>query len=370
MESAWRSVAALQRFWELTGQRREAHEWIQRALAISDPPATPAAVAGLAAAGMILHPSDTRAAFELAQQAARLAADLDDLTRAKAALALGMTAIWVQPELAPSALREALTRFGADHSWECAVTMQCLANTSGSLAEALDWGQEGVALFRQAGDHMYAANTLFIMAQRSMYAGIADDQVHQWLTESRALAEAAGSEDDQVHAMVGFGQLAWLRGDHADAAQLMEECLPALRRRGDQRCTGRALHMLGERAREQRQLARAEELLRGSVAAVAVAGQSRVLVSALEALAAVACAQRRPRRAAVLLGTAHIARDSASVHMRPIQAPDQELRRSLARLLGSVAFDAAYGEGQRLSPTQALQAVSSDQRDSSQSALG
>jgi predicted ATPase/DNA-binding CsgD family transcriptional regulator len=107
IESAWRSVAALQRFWELTGQRREAHEWIQQALAISDPPATPAAVAGLAAASMILHPSDTRAAFELAQQAARLAADLDDLTRAKAALALGMTAIWVQPDLAPPALRRA-----------------------------------------------------------------------------------------------------------------------------------------------------------------------------------------------------------------------------------------------------------------------
>ena len=356
IESAWRSVAALQRFWELTGQRREAHEWIQQALAISDPPATPAAVAGLAAASMILHPSDTRAAFELAQQAARLAADLDDLTRARAALALGMTAIWVQPDLAPPALREALTRFGAGHSWERAVTMQCLANTSGGLAEALDWGQQSVALFRRAGDHMYAANTLFIMAQRSMYAGIADDQVHQWLTESRALAEAAGSEDDQVHAMVGFGQLAWLRGDHAGAAQLMEECLPALRRRGDQRCTGRALHMLGERAHEQRQLARAEELLCGSVAAVAVAGQSRVLVSALEALAAVACAQGRPRRAAVLLGTAHIARDSASAHMRPTHAPDQELRRSLARLLGSAAFDAAYGEGQRLSPTQALQA--------------
>jgi len=50
--------------------------------------------------------------------------------------------------------------------------------------------------------------------------------------------------------------------------------------------------------------------------------------------------------------------------MRPIQAPDQELRRSLARVLGDAAFDAAYGEGQRLSPAQALQAVSSDQRDS------
>ncbi len=41
LTSAWRLVAALQRFWDSTGQRREAHEWIRRALAIGDPPASP-----------------------------------------------------------------------------------------------------------------------------------------------------------------------------------------------------------------------------------------------------------------------------------------------------------------------------------------
>src|SRR6266516_5608744 len=97
VESAWWSVAISERFWDITGQRRAAQEWIQRALAISEPPATPAAVAGLAAASMILHAADARAAFGLARQAARLADGLDDLTRAKAALAVGMSAIWVQP---------------------------------------------------------------------------------------------------------------------------------------------------------------------------------------------------------------------------------------------------------------------------------
>jgi hypothetical protein len=243
--------------------------------------------------------------------------------------------------------------------------MQSLANTSVDLTEALHWARESVALFRRIGDHVYAANALFIMAQRSMYAGIADDEVHEWLTESQALAEAAGSEDDQTHATVGFAQLAWLRGDHERAAQLMQECLPTLRRLGDQRCTGRALHMLGEWAHEQRQPVRAEELLRASVEAIALAGQSIVLVSALEALAAVLSAQGRPWPAAVLLGTAHTARESASAHMRPIQPPDQELRRSLVRTLGAAAFDTAHREGESLSPTQALQFASSDQPDSS-----
>jgi predicted ATPase/DNA-binding CsgD family transcriptional regulator len=368
MESAWRWVAALQRFWDMSGQRREAREWIQRALAIDDPPATPAAVAGLAAASTILQPSDSRAAFDLARRAAQLAEGLDDnLIHGQAALAIGMSATWIQPELVQPALREALTRFNDAHPWECAVTMQSLAITSPGQAEALQWARKSVALFRRVGDHIYAANALFIMAQRSIYAGIGDDAVHEWLTESRALAEAAGSVGDQTHATVGFAQLAWLRGDHDHAAQLMEECLPTLRRLGDQRCTGRALCMLGERAIEQRQLARAEELLRGSVEATALAGQSFVLVSALEALASAVYAQGRARSAAVLLGTADRARESVSASMRAIEPSSEELRRSLTRNIGAAAFEAAYGEGGRLSPKQALKVAPPDQPADSRS---
>jgi hypothetical protein len=266
------------------------------------------------------------------------------------------------------ALHEALALFGDDHPWERALTMQCISQAPSELSEALDWARQSAALFRRVGDLPYAANTLFIMAQRSMNAGIADEEVRGWLTESQELAEASGSKDDEVHAMIGFGHLAWLRGDHARAAQLMEECLPMARRLGDQRCAGRAMHILGERAREQRQLNEAEELLRGSVEAVAVAGQSIVLVSALESLAAIFSVHGRSRDAAVLVGTAHVAREAASAHMRPTEPPDQELRRSLVRALGTPAFDAACGEGELLSPTQALQVTLSGQRDNSRPA--
>jgi predicted ATPase/DNA-binding CsgD family transcriptional regulator len=356
-ESAWQLIAMSERFWDITGQRREAYDWIQRALEIGDPPATPAAVAGLAAASMILQAADAQAAFRLAQQAARLAAGLGDLARARAALAVGISAKWVQPELAVPALHQALDGFSREHPWECAVAMQCLANTA-EPAQALDWGRRSVALFRQAGDRLYAANTLFIMAQRSIQDGVADDEVHQWLTESQALAEEAGSEGDRLHATVGFAQLAWQRGDHEHAAELLQGCLPALRRVGDQRCTGRALYLLGERAREQGQLARAEELLGHGVEAIAVAGQWVILVSALEALAGVLSAQDRPRPAALLLGTALTARESAPAHMRPVQPPDEELQRSLERVLGAAVYATACGEGKRLSPMEALKLTS------------
>jgi predicted ATPase/DNA-binding CsgD family transcriptional regulator len=354
IDSAWRLIAALHRFWDITGHRREAHEWIQRTHALGGPPATPVVVAGLAAASEILHPLDSRAAFDLASHAKQLASGLDDLTRAKAARAVGMSATWVQPELVRPALQEALARFGDDHPWERALTMQGLASTSSTLSEALQWGRDSVALFRSVGDQMYAANTLFIMAQRSIYAGIADDEIHGWLTQSRALAEAAGSDGDMLHATVGFAQLAWLRGDHDGAAELMAECLPTLRRLGDRRCAGRALYMLGERAHEKRQLARADEFLQASIEAVALAGQSFELVRALEALAAVRLAQGRPRSAAVLLGTSHTARQSASEHKRPLPPPDENLHRTLVQNLGAAAFDSGHREGKRLSPAAAL----------------
>ena len=368
VDSVWRFIAALRCVWDVTGRRREAHDWIQRARALADPPATPVVVAGLAAASQILHPLDSRAAFDLASQASQLATGLDDLARAKAAHALGMSATWVQPELVRPALQEALARFGEDHPWEQALTMQGFVSTSGALSEALQWGRDSVTLFRSVGDQMSAANTLFIMAQRSIYAGVADDEVHAWLTESRALAEAAGSDGDMLHATVGFGQLAWLRGDHEAAAVLMQECLPALRRLGDRRCTGRALYMLGERAREKQQLARADGLLQASVEASALAGQSFELVRALEALAAVRFAQGRPRSATVLLGTAHAARRSASKHMRPQPLPDTDLHRSLLLDLGAAAFDSAHREGERLSTAEALQSGRFDEPEDSLSA--
>jgi hypothetical protein len=274
-----------------------------------------------------------------------------------------MGAMWIRPDPVLPALHDALDRLGDRHPWERAVTMQCLAQATGDLAGALRWGRASAALFRSVGDLMYAANTLFIMAQRSIYAGIADDEVYAWLTESRALAEAAGSDEDETHATVGFAQLAWLRGDHDGAARLMAGCLPVLRRLGDQRCTGRALYVLGRHAYDHGRLPHAEELLRASVEAGALAGQSYVLVNALETLAAVCHARNRPRHAAVLLGTAHAARESATAHMRPAEQPEQDLRESLVGALGVAEFDAARHTGERLSASQALQRTSSEGRD-------
>jgi hypothetical protein len=318
------------------------------------PPATPAVVEGLAAASAVVQPSDATAAYDLARRATRLAARLDDVSRARAALGLAMGAMWVRPELLEPLLHEALDGFGDDHPWEAALTMQGLTQAAGDLTEALHWGRSGVALFRQAGDPKYAANTLFIMAQRAIYAGIADDEVHQWLTESQALAETAGSDEDLAHATVGFAQLAWARGDHTHARELMEQILPTLRRLGDQRCTGRALCLLGRHAHHEGRLDAAADHLTAAIRAVALAGQSFVLVEALETLAAVYYAEGRHRHATVLLGVSDSARQTADIHLRPLRSPDETLLQALTNALGNDQFDAAIAEGRNTDATDAL----------------
>jgi len=358
VDACWRWIAALQRFWDTTGQRPEAWTWIERVLALGEPTASATTVAGLAAASTTRQASDARASYELARRAERLAVDLDDLARARAGRAVAMGSIWVRPDLTLPALQDALARLGEDQPWERALTMQNLAQATADPAESQEWGRASVALFRAVGDQTYAANTLFIMAQRAIYAGVADSEVDTWLAESQALAEASGSNEDIVHAQVGLGQLAWLRGDHAEAATIMRDCLPTLRRLGDQRCTGRALYVLGARAHEESQPAQAQELLTASIQATLLAGQSYVLVNALEALADAVLALGRPEHAAVLLGTARAQRESPDTHLRPPTPPDKTLVTSLVDELGDEGFAAAVAVGQQLPPLDALRRTS------------
>jgi hypothetical protein len=99
--------------------------------------------------------------------------------------------------------------------------------------------------------------------------------------------------------------------------------------------------MIGDYARMNGELDRAEQHLRGSVESLTLAASANVLAQALDALAAVYLAQGRPGAAATVLGTAHA-------------SGDNELRRALVEALGDTAFDDAYANGKTLPPIEAL----------------
>jgi predicted ATPase/DNA-binding CsgD family transcriptional regulator len=290
VEGGLRLVAALALFWDAAGQRREAQGWIRRLLAAGDPPPTPASVDGLAQASFLLQRSDADEALRAAALAAELAAGLGERERAVAALATGWALAYRGRRAeAAAALGPALAWFdAAAHPWQRAVALQGLALATGDLDDALEHAQRAVELFREAGDLTRVANTLYTMADGALNAGARLADAERWLSESLALGEAAGSEHDRVHALFGLARLAVARASFHEAEVLVRDCLPALRRLGDQRCGARALYLLGELAARGGDEDTAARLWRESVAAAEPAADADTLARAREALRAVA----------------------------------------------------------------------------------
>lgn len=286
-ETAFALLSALALYWDDTGRRRQAAEWIDRTLAVGAPPSTSTGVAALASASFLLQATDIDQALYLAETAANLAQTLGDDERATAALALGWTLAYnARTNEAITTLEAALTHYAADtHPWERATALQGLALATNDLDQAIGYAQQSAQLFEHVGDHSRHANALYTMADGALNARTRLDDAESWLRRSLMLSETAGSEHDRVHALLGLARVAWEREDESHAHPTLIECLPTLRRLGDQRCTGRVLYMLGELARRNDDPAHANELLCQCLQAAEPSGDTETLNNANHALA-------------------------------------------------------------------------------------
>lgn len=290
IDDGWRLIGALATFWTDTGQRREAAKWIERVLALAAPPATPATVRALAAASFVLQSVDVDRAVHLANTAGRLAAGLGVGEQGAASLALGWALAYRgRPVQAAAELRRAMELFGsATTERDEAVALQGLALATTDLDTAISLAQRSVATFRRIGDLTRLANALYTMADGALNAGTRLAEAQVWLEESLRMADAAGAEHDRVHAILGLARVRWQHGDFSAAERLLADCVPALRRIGDQRCAGRGLQMIGEIAVRRGDADAAAELLRASLAAAEPAGDSDTAERARELLAGLA----------------------------------------------------------------------------------
>lgn len=243
-------------------------------------------MAALAAGSRLLQSWDTDDTLRFAERAAALAAPQQPRTRAEAASALGWALAYQgRREEAVAQLHTALALLDPDQRWDRATALQGLGLAVADLPVALRFAQEAATLFRQAGDRMQLANTLYTMASRSLDAGVADDEVEAWLREGLALSEAVGDEHERAHALLGLARLAATGGAHGRAEDLLGTCLPLMERLGDRRCTGHVLRLQGERALDRGDLDAAEALLRRSVELAEPVADRLTLAAARAALA-------------------------------------------------------------------------------------
>jgi tetratricopeptide (TPR) repeat protein len=194
------------------------------------------------------------------------------------------------------------------------------AHFAGKEALAEAYGEEALALARQAADPLRAAMAL------ALIGGLAHDRGDLVLAR-RHYEEAVtpARESGQTHIIAMFvhdlAGVATDQGDHAGAAALLDEALSLWRARGDSWAIGNALKNLGKAARVVGDIPRGAATYREAVTLFAEHGDRGQVAACLEGLAHLATVGGEPEQAARLFGAAEALYETTGVQL-PIFDPN------------------------------------------------
>jgi predicted ATPase/class 3 adenylate cyclase len=372
-ERGLRLGAALMPFWFRRGHWAEGRGWLEALLAA--PAAarrTPARAGALSAAGqLLLFQGDLAASRRLREEALAIYRERGDRLRAVSALrTLGYVSLHLadyggarrQYAEALAAVRALGSRpeaaAGPDAVWirrETAFALGGLgmvACVRGDYAAARALGEQSLALFRALGasDDTAAALTELAstaLAQGDHAAGLG------LLAEARPLWQAVGDRSGGAWLLELAGDVARARGDLPRAAALYEESLATWRELGSRQHAALLLRQLGQVATRQDAPERATALLRTSLAELLEVGDRAGIALCLVGLAA--AAERRPIRAARLLGAAEARCEALGLRLWAVERDEWARTTARARAqLGEAAFAAAWTAGQALPLEQAV----------------
>ena len=181
------------------------------------------------------------------------------------------------------------------------------------------------------------------------------DTAEQVLTESLALYRAHGLKDRVAGGLNSLGDLAQLAGDGQRATDLYEESLDLWRELRGAPGIASALHKLGQVRRSQNDNRTARTMLTESLQLQLELGNQQGLGECLAALAATTAASGQLERAAKIFAASSALLDAIGVPLAPVDR--LALTGDIATTrnqLGSVAWDAAWAAGSRLSTDDAI----------------
>jgi predicted ATPase len=239
---------------------------------------------------------------------------------------------------------------------------------AGDPAGARPLMEQSLPLYRQAGDTLGAALIAgvlgYLMALRHE-----DAQASELLEQTLAALREAGADEltgparmqhllDVALACNFLGQIRLSQGDQDGATRLFTEGLDAARSASDRFTILVSLFDLALGRQAQGDLARAAGHLREGVSQSAEAGDEPTLAYYLEALATVARLQDNPERAVRLLAAAGAllqAKGSGWLHALVPRAPhDDGLLAALRARMGDAAFEQAWTRGRRLGSSRVV----------------
>ena len=155
--------------------------------------------------------------------------------------------------------------------------------------------------------------------------------------------------------LMRLGDLARLRGNGAQAEELLRRSLKLAEAADDRWSRGRCLHSLGAVRLMRHDSAGARNLLLESLSLAIGLHDGRGMSYALDALACVAAAEGRAKVSAGLFGTAEALRQTMGDLVSAVFDRDREEGMAMARAnLGEVAFHEAWAAARGVSADQAL----------------
>jgi predicted ATPase/class 3 adenylate cyclase len=228
-------------------------------------------------------------------------------------------------------------------SWDVSALGEFL-RFQGRFEEAIDAKNEALADLRKLKETRLVAATLHDLGEIHMQLGDRD-RARQLHEEALLLRRKDGDRIGIAHALVGLADLALTEDDFDRARGIYEEIRDAGRECDERDFEANGLLGLGEVARREGDYTTARALLReGLEVAVEVGSVFRIVV-ALEALAALACAEGEWEHAAHLLGASERLRRETGFAIFDDPASYEQTLAEVRMRLGSESFERERDNG-------------------------
>ena len=328
-ESALRLVAALWRFWHTRGHASEGVGWMERAIAQSEPTASPVRVKALEGMGWLTQlQGDFDRARANYEEMLELSQEIGDKGNAATALnSLGTVAVQQGDNSRARTLLQENLRV---------------------IEELQEEGDPATALKR-----FYACNLLGYLALNE--EGDYEQATALW-EESLALAKEAGDTFLVGNTLANLGHPALMQGDYERAKARSEEALEVSYKLGGTSAwfASSALINLGIAALGMGEQERATEAFERALLAGRDTGAKPRVIESLEGMAGLAGAAGRADRAARLWGAAEAAREADGIALSPGERALHEPHLDSARSrLGETAWEEALAKGRAMSLEEA-----------------
>lgn len=320
-EAALRLAAALWRFWQEHGYLGEGRRWLEVSLARAvDAPLAARAKALIGAGVLTREQGDYARAAALYTEALHYFRSLHDRRGEAAALnSLGM--VW---------------------------------RDQGDFARARELYEQALHLRHELGDRQSVAATLNNLALLLGELGEYEEAVHLH-EESLAIKRAFGDRRGIAASLNNLGMLTRARGDLARAVALYTDSLALFRELGDIWGVAVLLNNLGNAMRDRGDIRRAAALYTESLELRRNLGDKPGIAWCLEGLAAVALAEVRAERGAMLLGAAEALREAIGATVPLAERTDRERTLATARAaLDEFDFSVAWARGRAMTLDDAI----------------